>query len=79
MNPGQCFTAVLSKREEEVLKFIGEGYTSKEIAAQLQISKETVSGYRKQICRKLRLHSTAELIAYSVRYLQTNPPPHEGD
>ena len=79
MNPGQCFTEVLSKREEEVLKMIGDGCTSKEIAAHLNISKETVSGYRKQICRKLRRHSTAELVAYAVRYLQNYPPPHEGD
>jgi DNA-binding CsgD family transcriptional regulator len=62
----------LSKRERQVLELIGESYTSKDVAANLGISIETVSGYRKQICQKLGLHSTAELIAYAVRELE--PP-----
>src|SRR5258706_14685294 len=68
----------LSRRETEVFKLIGAGCTSKEIAVELHISKETVSGYRKQICHKLCVHSTAELIAYSLQYLQGSAAPSGG-
>ncbi len=59
----------LSARELEVLKLIGQGKASKEIAELLCISETTVSEYRKRICKKLALHSTAELAACVVGWL----------
>ena len=59
----------LTAREQNVLNLIGRGKTSKEIAASLSISVTTVSEYRKRICSKLGLHSTAELVACAVRRL----------
>lgn len=56
----------LSARESEVLTLIGQGKGSKEIAALLFVSEATVSEYRKRICRRLGLHSTAELAACAV-------------
>lgn len=52
----------LTPRELQVFGCLGQGKTSKEIATVLGISLQTVRSHRKGICRKLRLHSSAELI-----------------
>ena len=52
----------LTVREREVLKLLGQGNTSKEIAAQLQTSVATVAAHRKQLCRKLNIHTTAAVV-----------------
>jgi len=57
----------LTPREREVLALIGEGRTTKEIAAQLKVSPETVGNHRKNICRKLGAHSTAELASLGAK------------
>ena len=57
----------LTARELQVLALVGEGKTSKQVAQSLNLSVETVANHRKHICRKLGLHSTAELVAYAVR------------
>jgi len=62
----------LTSREAEVLTLIGQGRTTKEIAAVLRISPETVGNHRKQICRKLQLHSTAEIVSYAARGFRTS-------
>ena len=67
MGPGQNRVRLLTKRERDILRLIGEGHSSKEIAWQLGLSKQTVSSHRKHICQKLGVHSTAELIVYAIR------------
>ncbi|HWC95515.1 MAG TPA: helix-turn-helix transcriptional regulator [Candidatus Sulfopaludibacter sp.] len=57
----------LTARELQVLALVGEGKTSKQVAEALHLSVETVANHRKHICRKVGLHSTAELVAYAVR------------
>lgn len=57
---------VLSKREEEVLKALVQGYTNSEIAASLQLSTKTVETYRARIYSKLKIHSRADLFRYAV-------------
>jgi len=57
----------LTPREKEVLKIIGLGKTTKQVADQLGLSVSTVGNHRKHICRKLSLHSTAELVAFAAR------------
>ena len=57
----------LTRRETEVLELIGKGKTSKQIADALHLSVHTVGNHRKHICRKLSLHTTAELVAFAVR------------
>jgi DNA-binding CsgD family transcriptional regulator len=59
--------AKLTPRETEVLEHIGQGRTSRQIAAALNLSVFTINNHRKHICQKLRLHSTAELVAYAAR------------
>jgi len=57
----------LGRREREVLALIAEGKTSLEIAAQLHIAAGTVIAHRRNISRKLGLHSVAELTKYAIR------------
>jgi len=52
----------LTKREEEILNFISQGYTNKEIAVNLFLSKRTIDGYREAILNKFRVRNTAQLI-----------------
>ncbi|MGD8775753.1 MAG: response regulator transcription factor [Syntrophobacterales bacterium] len=56
----------VSRREREVLKLVGEGYTNKEIAAFLSISVKTVEKHRSNIMKKLDLPNTAALTAYAI-------------
>jgi DNA-binding CsgD family transcriptional regulator len=54
---------------------LGEGKTSKEIATSLGLSVLTIGNYRKQLCHKLEIHSTAELVAQGANYLRTKARP----
>jgi two-component system response regulator NreC len=56
----------LSKREQEIIKLIGEGKTSQEIADILFIGKTTVDTHRKNILKKLSLQGKSELLRYSM-------------
>ena len=57
----------LSAREREVLQLLAEGYSSKEIAARLQVATTTVESHRRQITDKLKLRTIAELTKYAIR------------
>jgi DNA-binding NarL/FixJ family response regulator len=59
--------SVLSAREREVLQLLAEGKTSREIASRLYTSVKTVETQRREIMRKLDIHSIAELTKYAVR------------
>lgn len=58
--------AILTDREFEILELYGHGKTSGEIAQQLNVSPKTVGAHRYNICRKLEIHSTSELICYAA-------------
>ena len=57
----------LTPKEREVLRLIASSRSSREIAAELQISIHTVETHRKHIMEKLDLHSTADLVRYAIR------------
>jgi DNA-binding NarL/FixJ family response regulator len=57
----------LTQREREVLKLVGEGYKSSEIADYLSISPKTVDKHRSNIMNKLDLHSASALTAYAIK------------
>ena len=57
----------LTDRENEVLKLVGDGKTSKEIALILDLSGKTIDAYRRKIMTKLQLDSVAELVKYAIR------------
>jgi two-component system NarL family response regulator len=58
--------AVLSTRERQVLQLVTRGQTSALIGVQLQIAEATVDVHRRNIMRKLNLHSVAELTRYAI-------------
>ncbi|GAA5185667.1 response regulator transcription factor [Niveibacterium umoris] len=57
---------LLSVREKEVLAFIAEGLSSKEIAQRLDLSVRTVETHRLNIKRKLELDGSAALARFAV-------------
>jgi DNA-binding NarL/FixJ family response regulator len=66
-------TANLGRREREVLGLLAEGHISSEIAARMHIAASTVEVHRRNIMRKLDLHSVAELTKYAIREGLTSP------
>ena len=56
----------LSEREKDVLIQVVKGLSNKEIANVLCISTHTVISHRKNITRKLNIHSTAGLTIYAI-------------
>jgi len=61
----------LSDREFEVFQLIGQGKSTKEIAAGLHLSTKTVEVHRINIKQKLDLKSAPELIRYAVRWIES--------
>jgi DNA-binding NarL/FixJ family response regulator len=59
--------ASLAPREREVLALLAEGKRSIDIASRMQISTATVEAHRRNIMRKLGLHTVAELTKYAIR------------
>ena len=59
-------TEELSEREQDVLVQVVHGLSNKEIADVLCISTHTVITHRKNIARKLNIHSTAGLTIYAI-------------
>ncbi|HET7624134.1 MAG TPA: response regulator transcription factor [Verrucomicrobiae bacterium] len=55
----------LTPAERRILKLVGEDYTSKEIAARLNLSVRTVNNHRQHICDKLKLHGTHSLLKFA--------------
>lgn len=58
--------SALGARERQVLQLVAEGYTSKQIGHKLHVASSTVDVHRRNIMRKLGLHSVAELTRYVV-------------
>jgi DNA-binding NarL/FixJ family response regulator len=58
---------VLTPREDEVIKLIAEGYSSKEIAEALTISLKTVERHRSNILGKLGMRDRTDLTRYAIR------------
>ncbi|MGE5568501.1 MAG: response regulator [Rhodospirillales bacterium] len=59
--------ARLTQREKQILQFIAEGYSNREIAALLNLSVNTVAAHRANLMDALGIHRTAELVLYAVR------------
>jgi DNA-binding NarL/FixJ family response regulator len=60
-------SAGLSPREREVLELLTRGAVNKEIAAALEISKNTVKNHLKNIMEKLHLENRVQVVAYAFR------------
>ena len=56
----------LSQREKEIVVCVVKGMTNKEIAEQLYLSIHTVITHRRNISKKLQIHSAAGLTIYAI-------------
>ncbi|HJU11914.1 MAG TPA: LuxR C-terminal-related transcriptional regulator, partial [Candidatus Binataceae bacterium] len=59
---------VLTPREREVLRLIGQGATSKEIAERLDISPKTAQAHRENLKQKLKVRTTADLVRFAIKH-----------
>ncbi len=57
---------ILSTREKDILRLIGEGHSSQEIADILTIGKTTVDTHRKNIIKKINVHGKTDLIRFAI-------------
>ena len=65
--------AVLTAREDQVVKLIAEGHSSREIARELVISVRTVERHRENILQKLGMRDRTELTRYAIRVGLSEP------
>jgi len=72
----------LTQRERQVLQYIVQGKSNKEIAAILGLSANTVAVHRANLMQALGIHRTADLVVYAIRKglvtLPDAPPPKLG-
>ncbi len=63
-DPVEC----LSNRELQILKLIGQGRATREIASSLNLSVKTIESHRQRIKKKLDIGSSVKLIQYAVTW-----------
>lgn len=64
---GRSARPELTRREREVLKLLAEGLRTAGIASRMHLAASTVDVHRRNLMRKLNLHSVAELTKYAIR------------
>lgn len=69
-----CEGLSVTEREIEIIKYIAEGLSNKQIADKLNLSTHTVNTHRKNIMNKLEVNNTAGIVMYAVKnqLLETN-------
>lgn len=65
--PDRVKIGKLTAREQQIVQYIAEGKSTREIAAMLNISAKTTETHRNNILRKLKIHSVPELVMYALR------------
>ena len=60
-------SVALTSRERQVLQLVGEGHSTKQIAALLGISVKTADSHRNTLMDKLDIHQVAGLVRYAIR------------
>ena len=58
----------LSPRERQVLKFVVEGRTSKEIAAIVGVKPSSIDTYRSRVMVKLEINDVPSLVRLAIRH-----------
>ena len=57
----------LSDRELEVFQFIGNGFSTRQIASRLNLSVKTIDSYREHLKLKLQLESGSDLLRFAIQ------------
>jgi DNA-binding NarL/FixJ family response regulator len=63
----------LSDREMEVLRLIGNGYGTRDIASMLNLSVKTIDSYREHLKEKLSLPTSGDLVRYAIQWMKSEP------
>lgn len=63
----------LTAKEKNILMFVGEGLSNKQIAKQLDVSMNTVKNHKTNLMNKLNVHDSANLIRYCYKIGITKP------
>jgi DNA-binding NarL/FixJ family response regulator len=78
--PDQVRVGKLTAREQQIVQYIAEGKSTREIAVMLNISAKTTETHRNNILRKLKIHSVPELVMFALRNnLVSTAPDAHGD
>jgi len=68
----------LSNRELEIFQLFGAGRACREIATALHLSIKTIEAHRANICQKLGLHGTPDLLRQATFFMQDERHPPTG-
>lgn len=61
------FISPLTPREKEILNYIAQGYLNKQIAAELNISEQTIKNHVTSILRKLNANARTEAVVVAIK------------
>ena len=61
------FISPLTPREKEILNYIAKGYLNKQIAAELDISEQTIKNHVTSILRKLNANARTEAVVVAIK------------
>ena len=61
----------LSDREMEVFQLIGNGFSTRQIASQLNLSVKTIDSYREHLKLKLTLEKGEDLVRYAIQWVKS--------
>lgn len=70
--------ATLTRRENEVMKYVVSGFSSREIAEKLNVSFKTVEAHRAKIMKKMQAKSVPKLIQMELQIQGSPTPTQEG-
>ena len=75
----ESLVAPLTKRERQILKFVANGNTNKQIARKLDISEQTIKNHVSAILRKLNANDRAHAVVLALRqgFISVEPLPQE--
>jgi DNA-binding NarL/FixJ family response regulator len=65
--PSEAAGGELSRREEDVLKLVAQGFSNKQIAGQLDVSVKSVETYKARAAEKKGLHSRADIVRFGIK------------
>ena len=63
---GEVVGAILSEREDAVIRLVAQGYTNREIAERLDLSVKTAETYRARAMEKLGFSSRTDLVRHAA-------------
>ncbi len=70
---GASPVTLLSDRELEVFRLMGQGHSTRHVAEKMHVSAKTVQAYQARIKEKLGLESATELLREAIRWVEDEP------